>query len=140
MSVEMKKARQQKEAWEAIKQSGGFVYFDYEDQQRGNPPPGAVATVMPWLRELLGEHFFATAFRVDTNHSTVTDACLERLTGLTQLKTIQLRDTQVTDAGLEHLKGLTQLQWLSLGRTEVTDEGLADLQEVLPKCKVSHGM
>ena len=40
----------------------------------------------------------------------MTDAGLEHLKGLTQLRELNLNDTQVTDAGLEHLKGLTQLQ------------------------------
>ena len=36
------------------------------------------------------------------------------LKGLTQLQSLNLRDTKVTDAGLVHLKGLTKLQSLDL--------------------------
>jgi hypothetical protein len=44
----------------------------------------------------------------------VTDAGLEHIKGLTQLRTLDLTQTKVTGTGLEHLKGLTQLQTLKL--------------------------
>ena len=44
----------------------------------------------------------------------MTDAGLEHLKGLTQLRVLNLANTKVTDAGLEHLKGLTQLRMLYL--------------------------
>jgi Leucine-rich repeat (LRR) protein len=58
----------------------------------------------------------------------VTDAGLEHLQGLTELRSLSLLNTQVTDAGLEHLKGLTQLRHLNLSGTEVTDAGLEHLE------------
>jgi hypothetical protein len=54
----------------------------------------------------------------------VTDAGLEHLKGLSQLRTLNLKDTQVTDAGLKRLKGLSQLQSLDLANTRATDAGL----------------
>jgi len=35
-----------------------------------------------------------------------------------------------------HLKGLTNLQTLNLRSTQVTDAGVAELQKVLPNCKI----
>jgi len=35
-----------------------------------------------------------------------------------------------------HLKGLTSLQTLETRKTKVTPAGVADLQAVLPKCKI----
>jgi Leucine-rich repeat (LRR) protein len=58
----------------------------------------------------------------------VTDAGLANLEGLTELQSLDLRDTEVTDAGLEHLKGLTKLWSLDLRNTRVTGEGLEDLK------------
>ena len=58
----------------------------------------------------------------------VTDAGLEHLKGLAQLKDLKLNGTQVTDAGLEYLKGLNQLQTLDLGKTQVADAGLERLK------------
>ena len=64
----------------------------------------------------------------------VTDAGLEYLNGLTNLKKLWLNNTQVTDAGLEHLKGLTNLRYLFLIDTQVTAKGRAKLREELPSC------
>jgi hypothetical protein len=69
--------------------------------------------------------------------SSVTDAELERLQGLTKLKTLYLRETKITDAGLEHLKGLTNLRWLELVNVEVTEEGVNKLQGALPNCTIN---
>jgi hypothetical protein len=57
---------------------------------------------------------------------------------LTQLEWLQLGYTQVTDAGLEHLKGLNQLRALGLESTKVTDEGVKKLQQALPMCYIHH--
>jgi hypothetical protein len=58
----------------------------------------------------------------------VTDAMLEHLRGLHQLKCVQLGGChQITDAGLEHLKGLSQLRELDLSETQVTVAGIARL-------------
>jgi len=51
--------------------------------------------------------------------------------------TVDLRGKQVTDAGLEHLKGLTNLRTLHLQHTQVTDAGVNELKKALPNCKIS---
>jgi hypothetical protein len=66
----------------------------------------------------------------------ITDAGLEQLKGLPQLKSLHLRATSVTDAGLMHLKGLTNLEELILNGTLVTDAGAKDLQTALPNCAI----
>jgi hypothetical protein len=68
----------------------------------------------------------------------ITDAGLARLKGLHQLQSLFLYGTPITDAGLEHLRGLTRLEHLSLDHTRVTDEGLKKLQQALPNCKIEH--
>lgn len=46
--------------------------------------------------------------------------------------------TQVTDAGLDNLSGLTQLRELDLNFTKVTDAGVKKLRQALPKCEIYH--
>ena len=60
--------------------------------------------------------------------TTITDAGLPHLKGLTKLQSLHLLITKVTDAGLIHLKGLTELHVLSLNSTQVTDAGLVHLK------------
>jgi hypothetical protein len=51
---------------------------------------------------------------------------------------LDLAGTKVTDAGLEHLKALMQLKELHLDSTRGTDEGVKKLQQALPKCHIFH--
>ena len=54
---------------------------------------------------------------------------------MTKLAYLSLVGTQITDAGLEHLKGMNQLRHLYLDRTKITDVGGKKLQEALPNCE-----
>jgi hypothetical protein len=125
VAVRMQRARRQKDAVEEITNLGGEVMYDYEVQaNRRFPlaqPPGPA-----WLRSLLGEDFFATVVHAYPTAS-VTDANLEHLKTLTQLRLLVIEGGQITDAGLEHLKGLTGLRVLSISGTQVTDAGLVHL-------------
>jgi hypothetical protein len=125
VAVRMKRTRQEDEAVEEIRKLGGYALYDYQFSHSGNPfdPPGPT-----WLRHLLGENFFAAVVEVNLTSSSLTDAGLEHLKGLTQLRTLNLIGTPVTDAGLEHLKGLTQLEELDLCGTEVTDTSMEYLK------------
>ena len=67
----------------------------------------------------------------------VTDAGLKHLEALSQLQELNLDMTQVTDAGLDQLKGLTNLGQLGLFGTEVTEAGVAKLQKALPNCYIT---
>jgi internalin A len=148
-AVKMRQARRQREAVAAIRIAGGKVIYDYEDPEASNVvPPGPL-----WLRNLLGDDFFANVDRVrlngDTNAmhaalehlkdlprlrylfldlSSVTDDDLEYLKDLPQLLELDLNHTDVTDAGLEHLREMTNLQALSLFNWHVTDAGLKHLR------------
>ena len=68
----------------------------------------------------------------------ISDAGLENLKGMANLKGLGLSCAQITDAGLVHLKGLTKLQALRIGGfgSEITNAGFADLQKALPDCKI----
>ena len=55
----------------------------------------------------------------------VGDAGLGHLKGLTDLRMLNLGQSQIGDAGLAHLKGMAELQTLIIDRTKVSDAGLA---------------
>jgi hypothetical protein len=64
------------------------------------------------------------------SNSKVSDAGLEGIRGLPQLKTLDLRHTQITDAALAQIGELKHLTKLWLDGTKVTDKGLAHLGEL----------
>ena len=68
----------------------------------------------------------------------VTDAGLEHLRSLTNLKKLHLFFSEITDAGVLHLEGLTKLQDLRILHARVTDSGLETLKQALPNCKIRH--
>jgi hypothetical protein len=52
---------------------------------------------------------------------------------MTRLQILRLAETGITDAGLEHLKGLANLRYLYLSETQTTDAGVQRLEQSLPK-------
>jgi Leucine-rich repeat (LRR) protein len=69
--------------------------------------------------------------KVDLRRTKITDADLEILKGLTQLRSLNLRSLgSITDAGTKHLKGLTALEHLDLGHTKVGDASLEHLKDL----------
>jgi hypothetical protein len=70
------------------------------------------------------------------NHTMISDSGLVHLKGLSNLSVLNLGSTHVTDAGLDHLKGLTNLRALRLERTEVTHVGVRKLKQSLPKLPI----
>jgi hypothetical protein len=53
-----------------------------------------------------------------------------------QLKSLTVLGLPITDAGLEHLKQLSDLRLLQLRRTQVTKRGIDELQGALPQCNI----
>ncbi len=66
----------------------------------------------------------------------ITDADLEVIAQMPQLKTLELGKTSVTDAGLARLKGLRQLKELIVSAPLVTPEGVKVLTQALPALEV----
>jgi hypothetical protein len=52
---------------------------------------------------------------------------------------LNLFGTAVSDAGVENLKGLSELRHLYVWQTKVTDAGVAALKKALPNVDVSMG-
>ena len=93
---------------------------------------------MPDLaRTLLGNDFFATVVGMELRRSEVTDADLEHIRWLPELKWLDIADTNTTDAGLENLKELDELEVLGIDGTKITEAGVEALRKRLPKCKIS---
>ena len=66
--------------------------------------------------------------RLALGNTKITNLGLAKLNALSELYNLDLEGTQVTNAGLVHLKGLTQLQKLALTKTKITDSGLTCLE------------
>ncbi|MFZ1936415.1 MAG: hypothetical protein WCB27_21605 [Thermoguttaceae bacterium] len=123
LAVKIQRARRQREAVEAIVKLDGFVcYTDKSDSHFSLPKP-------TWLGSLLGEDIFLEVDYVSLDHCPVHDSDLSWLEMLPGLRRLGLFHTQITDAGLEHLKGLTQLKELWLPDT-VTYAGLGTLKNM----------
>lgn len=81
-------------------------------------PAGVLALLTP-LREQIAW--------LDLAHTDVSDAALAGVSGLKNLRRLNLEKTAVGDGGLAHLQGLVSLGYLNLYGTRVTDGGLQRL-------------
>ena len=129
LSWEMKRAKHQTEVAEAIRNMHQWAEYDWEIDADGAPRQTPQPPATAWLRSRLGVDFFAEVVRVNiSGEDTDMNAWPEQLEGLTELRALDLSDTQVADGGLEHLKNLTQLRCLDLGNTKITDAGLENIK------------
>ena len=145
----VRKGRFQRESVAAIEKAGGIVFYDCEINPDAIPRP----RYLEWLDRWVGIDYFSDVVeislpgdlsdaelvligrfpRLETlwyvgSRSSVTDAGLAQLDGLTRLKQLDLSDTDITDAGLVHLRGMASLQELDLSDTQITDAGLVHLR------------
>lgn len=149
LAVELKKAREQREAVEAIRRSHSTVtpcfYLHF--------PPEWLIRLLPI--ECLVDSYDVTIGTQATDEDLIrlerlellemltvksersTDAGLVHLRGLNQLWFLSLENTQFTDAGLAHLRELHSLRCLELKNTKVTARGIKKLKEALPDCNIT---
>lgn len=146
LAVRMPGVRRQERAVTAVRQLGGWVFYDccYH-------PNGEMANASPpgpdWLHGLLGVDFFGTVTGVKLTEvgqleglgdfeflsrpcPKVSDASLALLREFGDLQWLALNRAKITDAGLNNLRGLVHLERLWLDDTGVGDPGLAHLQEL----------
>ena len=131
---EVKLARDQKLAVEAIRAYGGQVVYDHE-LVNGVPTPGREPAAPRWLRAWLDDEFFRDVVVVNLCHddndvstpesSPTRDAevvsQLRRLPGLTLLA---IRGAQASDASIVHIRGMRRLEDLQInGAGGLTDAG-----------------
>jgi hypothetical protein len=128
LAVKLQQARRQREVVAEIRKVGAVVYHDWESDGNLTALPNPHPPWPKWLRSLLGDDFFQSVIQIYFYTEEATDAEVEHLRGLSQLKELELGGTHVTDAGLEHLRGMSRLTELDLGFTQVTDAGLGHLK------------
>lgn len=142
MARQANKAREQREAVEAVKQYGGWVHYDYEFVN-GTLIPGRQPRVPAALRRLVGDEFFqdfaqvsfvyddSTGKRYDIANHTPADDVLAKLTRLSGLRVLLLQGTQATDEGLKHIGRISSLEELFIWDAEnVSDAGVAYLEKL----------
>lgn len=156
--VEINKARKQKAAVEALWAAGsGGTYDDAHYRQNWFWPSACVArpasTAPTWLRQVLGDDFFhdVAQTRVDRDvqmrylgglsrieslyiERGVSDAGMQDVSGLPNLKRLRIAAANVTDRGLKYICGLPDLRELSLEDCGITDAGLECLQSMDQLC------
>jgi len=79
----------------------------------------------------------APLVKLDLGEAAVNDKGLQE--GISKLKTLEWLDlwnTFVTDAGLEHLEGLDNLKYLRIEGTNATEAGAAKLRESMPNTEI----
>ena len=133
MTVEAKAAREQSKLAAEIGKRHGVVLYDSDyatNAQRLSK--NASSRRKPWLRGVLGDDFFEVIDHVGFYGSQVTDSDLGYwISQLPRLRSLGLSETShVTDAGLEQIKALGDLRRLYLGTWTVTDAGLAHVAEM----------
>jgi len=153
-SVRMQQAEKQRATAEEIEKGEGGVTYDYELDSFGNFAFSTSPSAPAWLRDLLGDDFFAEIVQVSFSEPVYfskgnfnweginelqdppIDAELERIKHLPKVQVVNLHNSVVTDAGLKHIGDLTQLVELHISYTHITDaglqhiEGLTQLQEL----------
>ena len=136
---QVNRAREQREALDAVQRYGGWVHFDYEFVN-GAVIPGRAPRAPRWLRMMLGDEYFrkVTCVNFDEEGSigkvvrcpnvTACDELLKKISGLPGLKKLRMKKTQATDEGLRHIGKMSELEELYIrDARSVTDEGVSYL-------------
>lgn len=174
LAMVVSRARNQERAVHLVHELGGSVHYDFEttpqvgifhDSTNGTTTVRGLSfenkrklSGSPWLRSLIGEHYFQDLLTVHLLDAPFTDKHLEAIARVPTIQWLDLTCTKVTDAGivhlkklknlrvlsldgtlvsnncLEHVEHLKQIEQLELGGTRITDEGLQHLS-ALPKLK-----
>jgi hypothetical protein len=130
LAVWIWRAERQRWAVAGIEAAGGHVFYDYRPFQISGTLPGP-----DWLCRLLGKDYLADVrevslmFRAD-------EATLAYLSGLPELQELDVSYSQVSNAGMEHVLELTDLRSIDLTGSEVSPWAVTRLQSELPGCYI----
>lgn len=143
LGIHAHRVRKQKEAVRAIRESGGWVYYEFQETpgKPGNFDVRLRPALHNWLCAALGDDFFYDAVEVNLVYSTdsgtreenanLSDDALQHLEGLPQLRHLLLCRGQATDRGLQRVGKLNKLERLYMWHaSEVTDQGVAHLSKL----------
>ena len=144
LAAEMKKAREQQESANQVSKLGGMTCYDYNCNGFGLPEFERPVSEYQTLLTTLGNDFFhpvVGAFfhcgALDGSHMTcIMGSDLLCLSGLPELRSLNLSEQNIGDSDLIYVTKLTRLERLSLHGTKVTGEGVAKLRNALPNCKI----
>ena len=135
--VELKKAREQRQAVDAIETWGGpmaaFVGYDYNYDAKSMNVSNRQTERPEWLRNLVGDDFLRIVIYISFSSSGATDETFEHFmtthsNDLPKLEALNLACTPITNNGLKGLGKLRNLRSLDLSSTQITAEGLRYLQ------------
>lgn len=102
-----------------IRHHGGSVVFS----------PGKPA----WFRQYLSADYrlmLDSLREVHLANSTIDDASLQKLGGLSNVTMLSLNNTKITNTGLAHIQDWQNLEVLWLSGTEIGDEGIVHLYDL----------
>ena len=121
---EVHQAQVQREAVAAIRRVNGNVEYNLD--------PSRSPAWLKWLADRLGLDYVSHVIHVDLvgvgPDGPSTGAELDQVVHLKQIEQLELWESSVNDARLAGLKGLTRLRSLGLHKTRVGDKGLANLK------------
>jgi hypothetical protein len=115
------RARVQRDAVAAIKRVGGLVGYNW----RSAKPPGP-----DWVRRTLGPDFLDTATHVWLQGEQCDDESLRAACRLPWLEELIVVNTSVTDAAVEDIRHLTNLRSLDLRLNRITPRPLPHIAEL----------
>lgn len=90
----------------------------------------ASSPVPRWLSELIGDEMFVDVIAVHLNDSELTNDDLQCLSGLPDIRVLDLSRTKITDHAIAHLASLRKLESLALDGTLIEGPGLVHLQSL----------
>lgn len=139
---QLQRIREQREAVEAVRKFGGWVYYDH-DFVGDKPTPGREPRAPRWLRERLGDEPFQTVRMVslvyddlggkrsDNANTQSAEHVLEKVARLPGVRELLLCKGQTTDDGLRYVGRMADLEQLYLWHAgNVTDRGVAHLERL----------
>jgi hypothetical protein len=122
------RSHRQRRAVAAIEALGGHVSYGGDEDPAGGHSH--------WLEWRLGKDFISRVSAVFLAGRPIDDADLDCLADLPSLETVNLANTSLTDAGLKRLHGLTLLRHVDVRFNQVSEEGVNSLRAALPNAKV----
>lgn len=138
----MESARKQRAAIDELRTAIGWAAYEYQVGPDGQLIQNAVPSTPPLLLKLLGVDFFSDVTAAAAN----SDRGAAILPRFDRLRVANL-ELYVTDAGIEKISGMNGLEQLDLGGSQVTDSGLRFIRDlknlkrlVLPPAVTDAGM
>ena len=125
----VRRAHLQSEAVAAVRNAGGTVAYDWEDNE-WHPVQGGKPGGPKWLADRLGPDYFDTVIAVLDGH-TMSDAEMPLIGELDRLEVLDINDASaVSDLGLSPVTALKRLRKLSIRGTRATDAGLEHIKNL----------